>query len=167
MKKNKAKANRKAQELSNKEQKGKLIKEEKEHIDNMVVLATAIGLVGAIVLLYLYQYLNSSYALASRRFVDVLTWLCYAGVLACVILYFVKNKKKNYLKAIPYFVGISLVLMFLAHYSFFAQKFHIERLNNLKTVVILIYIIIALYLIATYVFFGIKSYQLSKKAKQK
>ena len=51
MKKNKAKANRKAQELSNKEQKGKLIKEEKEHIDNMVVLATAIGLVGAIVLL--------------------------------------------------------------------------------------------------------------------
>ena len=67
----------------------KLTKEEREHIDNMVVLTTAIGLVSAIALLYIYRWLNSSYILGTRLFVSILIWLCDAALIAGVVLYFV------------------------------------------------------------------------------
>ena len=141
----------------------KMTKEEREHIDNMVVLATAIGLVGAIALLYLYRWLNTSYARGTRLFIDVLTWICDAGILASVILFFVKDKDRKYLKALPYLVGIAVLLAFLAHYSVFANVLHIAALNNINVVVAIIYSIIFIYLAATYIYFGVKVKKASSK----
>ncbi len=83
--------------------------------------------------------------------------------MACVILYFVKKEDKKYLKALPYLVGIAFLLIFLAHYSVFANVLHISALNNINVVVGIIYAIIVIYLLATYIYFGVKVKKASSK----
>ena len=82
--------------MKNQKVRTKLSKEAREKIDNKIVLATAIALVSAMVLLFLYNWLVSVYAVQTRTVVIVLQWLGVAGVAAFLALYFIKkeNKKK-------------------------------------------------------------------------
>ncbi len=143
--------------------KTKLSKEAREKIDNKIVLATAIALVSAMMMLFLYNWFVSIYARQTRVLIMVLQWLGVAGVAAFLVLYFVKKDKK-YLFTLPYFaVGALFMREILAGtitglivkvlgkgYATTAARFNF------------IYICLAVYLIASYIYYGIK---LKKAAK--
>lgn len=148
----------------------KLTKEEREHIDNMVVLTTAIGLVSAIALLYIYRWLNSSYILGTRLFVSILIWLCDAALIAGVVLYIVKKDRKL-LRWIPYFAGGAFLLAVIRYFDKFKLVMDALRISvlfqkcmdaigkhptNIQVAFIFVYICIAAYMIATYIYYGRK-----------
>lgn len=143
--------------------KTKLSKEERERIDNKIVLATAIALVSAMVMLFLYNWFVSIYASQTRVLIQILQWLGVAGVVACLVLYFVKKEKK-YLFVIPYcavdaifmqeilrgtIIGL-IVKIFGKTYATTAMRFNF------------IYICLAIYLIASYIYYGLKLKKASK-----
>ena len=156
--------------MANKEVKPKarkLSKEEREHIDNQTVLATAIGLISAVVLAYLWRWFNSSAAAGTMLFTKILMWLCDAGILASLIVYFVKKNPKA-IRFVPYFAGGAFLLSTIVYsgaYRKLLDWLHINDLlakmgvateNTMKLAFIFVYICIAIYLIATYIYLGCK-----------
>ncbi len=155
----------------------KLSREEKEHIDNQVVLATAIGLVGSIFLLYLYRYMNSSYITQTYLFTEIIIYLCVAGVLAGAILYYVKKDKK-FIRPVPYLAGVVASLSIVRFHAKIALALRAIKVASLwrwftnlfgkqpsqvLTAYIFVYLGIVVYLVLTYIHFG----KMLKKGKQK
>lgn len=148
----------------------KLSAEERLHYENLSVMATAIALVSGIFLLYLYRYLNSSYILATQTFVSVLIWICDAVILGCVGMYFWKKDKK-YLNILVYFVAGGLLLTIIRYYYViknFFDMIYVSKLWNgfmtlihvqispIATAFSFVFVCLAAYLIATYIYCGIK-----------
>lgn len=146
----------------------KLTREEKEHIDNQVVLATSIGLISAIFLLYLYRYMNSSYITQTYIFTEILIYICAAGVLAGTVLYYIKRDKK-FIKPVPYLAGIGAALSIIRFHAKFAIALRAIKVAQLwgwfcglfgkhpttvMTAYIFVYFCIFVYLVATYIYFG-------------
>ncbi|MBO4898242.1 MAG: hypothetical protein J5590_08100 [Clostridia bacterium] len=161
---NSEKAYKKAQEKSEKAKIAKEVKTEKEHIDNMVVLTFAVALVGAFALMYLKTF-HVNFPVKTIKFLDVFSVIFSIGIVACVVLYFVGKKNKNFLLAIPYLAVTALVMTFIGHYSVVLQKLHLERFNNTNAAYIIVYIGLAVYLVASLIYFGIKSHKLNKMLK--
>lgn len=134
--------------------KNKLTREQKEAIDNKIVLATAIALISAMALLFIYRWLNV-YPVGTRRFVLVLAYLGTAGVLFSVGMYFWKKERK-YLFLIPYFAVGSFFCLMITNNIFYS----IARLAGItiatKHNFIMIYVCLAVYLIASYIYYGLK-----------
>ena len=148
----------------------KLSKEARERIENKTVLATAIALVSAMMMLFLYNWFVSIYASQTRVLILILQWLGVAGVAAFLVLYFVKKDKK-YLFVLPYFaVGslfmfeilkgsvTTLILSVLSKIPFL----HLSAYATTAARFNLIYICLAVYLIASYIYYGIKLKKASK-----
>ena len=148
----------------------KLTKADREHIDNQVVLATAIGLISAIFLLYLYRWLNSSLVMGTRIFLSILIWAADAVIVAALVM-IIWKKEKKYLKVIPYFAGGAFLLSVVRYsgaYKKVLDALHISDLwawftnaigkhpTQLQTALIFVYICLAAYLIATYIYYGRK-----------
>ncbi|MBE7024644.1 MAG: hypothetical protein E7408_01145 [Ruminococcaceae bacterium] len=143
--------------------KTKISKEERERIDNKVVLATAIALVSAMLMLFLYNWFVSIYASQTRTLIQILQWAGVAGVALFVILFFVKKDRK-YLFVIPYCAVGSLFMqeilrgtvigwilkLFGKSYATTAMRFNF------------IYICLAVYLVASYIYYGIKLHKAAK-----
>jgi len=129
--------------------KKKISKELKEQIDNKVVLATSIALVGAMFLLFLQNWSKSIYASPTMVLIKILMWACVACVAAAIVVYFI-TKKKGYLFTIPYFAVAAWMFSFI-HYGLFG----LVSLTT-DTRFIACYIILAVYLIASYVYYAIK-----------
>lgn len=155
----------------NKENK-RILHEERERLDNKVVLSTAIALIGVMVMVFLYNWFVSIYARQTKVLIDVLMWLGIAGVAVFLVLFFVKKDRK-YLFVTPYFaVGTlfmreilagtvtTFLVKLLAKIPFlkisgYAGATTAQRFN-------LIYICIAIYLVASYIYYGIKIKKLGK-----
>lgn len=148
----------------------KLSKEARERIENKTVLATAIALVSAMMMLFLYNWFVSIYASQTRILILILQWLGVAGVAAFLVLFFVKKEKK-YLFVLPYFaVGAlfmreilagsvtTLILKVLSKIPFL----HLSAYATTAARFNLIYICLAVYLIASYIYYGV---QLKKAGK--
>ncbi|MBR5218574.1 MAG: hypothetical protein IKV89_02470 [Clostridia bacterium] len=135
--------------------KKKISKELKEQIDNKVVLATSIALVGAMFLLFLQNWSKSIYAAGTMMFIRIAMWVCVACVAAGVVVYFI-TKKKGYLFTIPYFAVAAWMFSFI-HYGLFG----LVTLTT-DTRFIVLYLCLAVYLIASYVYYGIKLYGCKK-----
>ncbi len=149
----------------------KLTAEERLHYENLSVLATAVALISGIFLLYLYRYLNSSYILATQTFVSILIWICDAVILASLGMYFWKKNKK-YLTLLAYFAAGGTLLTII-RYSYVIKNFfdmiyvsklwngllnllHIQAPSSQATAFIFVLICLAVYLIATYIYCGLK-----------
>jgi len=137
----------------------KMSKEEREHIDNQVVLATAIALVSALFLLYLNNYLNSAYASATRTFIKVLFWMFDAAVAVFVGLYIWKKDKK-FLRILAYCVGGALMMSIILYLPGLLYTTGISTMLHIfdttKLAFILIYVCLGIYLVATYIYYGMK-----------
>ena len=148
----------------------KITKAEREHIDNQVVLATAIGLISAIFFLYAYRWLNSSAVMGTRTVLSILMWLADAGIVAALVMIFWKKEKK-YIKVIPYLAGgafLISVVRYSGAYKIVLDKLHISDLwawftnaigknpTQTQTALMFVYFCIAIYLIATYIYYGVK-----------
>ncbi len=150
----------------------KMIHEERERLDNKIVLATAIALVGAMVMVFLYNWFVSIYARQTKVLIDILMWLGIAGVAAFLVLFFVKKECK-FLFVMPYFaVGAlfmreimagtvtTLLVQILSKIPFlkmggYTAATTAQRFN-------FIYICLAVYLVASYIYYGIKIKKLGK-----
>lgn len=148
--------------------KNKLSREERERIDNKIVLATAIALVSAMVLLFLGNWLNSVYAAQTRTLVKILQWVGVAAVAALVALYFWKKDRK-YLFVIPYCAVGALFMQEISGTATFTkwiyQLYCLIRGVDLGEGVVsvanqfrfnVIYILLAVYLVASYIYYGLK-----------
>ncbi len=148
--------------------KNKLSREERERIDNKIVLATAVALVSAMILLFLNNWIVSVYAVQTRKLVVFLQWLGVAGVLAFLVLYFVKKDKK-FLFVIPYFAVGSIFMQEISGTATFTRWIYL-LVCKLKNVQLnpqfvevttkfrfnVIFICLAVYLVASYIYYGIK-----------
>lgn len=157
-----------------KAKKTKLSKADRDHIDNQVVLATAIGLISAMFLLYVYRWLNSALAEGTFTALSILIWIADAVIVAALILLFWKKDRK-YLKIIPYFAGGAFLLSVIRYsgtYKKVLDTLHISDLwkwlmnsinrhpSQIQTAFIFVYICLAAYMIATYIYFGRKIHKL-------
>lgn len=149
----------------------KLTAEERLHYENLTVIATAISLVSAIFLLYVYRYLNSSYVLATQTFLNILIWVCDAVILGLVGMYFWKKDKK-FLTLLVYFVAGGLLLTIIRYFYVIKNFFdliyvskiwnavltflHFPRFTAQGTAFAFVYLCLAAYLIATYIYCGLK-----------
>ena len=148
----------------------KLTAEERLHYENLSVLATAIALISGVVLLYLYRYLTSTYILQTQTFISVLIWICDAVILGCVGMYFWKKDKK-FLNLMIYFVAGGTLLTIIRYFHVIKNFFDIIyvsklwnglmtllhiQLSPIATAFWFVYICLAVYLIATYIYCGIK-----------
>ncbi len=135
--------------------KRKLTREQREAIDNKIVLATAIALISAIALLFIYRWLHSAYAAGTRTFVVILMWVGTAGVAASLAMYFWKKEKK-YLFLIPYFAAGSFFCLLITRNIFYSilQPFGIY--TGTKFNFIFIYSCLVVYLIVSYIYYGLK-----------
>lgn len=172
--------------VNTKPQKAKLSKEEREKIDNKIVLATAIALISAMVFLYLQNWFASVYASTTGKIITVLKWAGVAGVAALITLFFVKKNKK-FLFAIPYCVAdflfmneilaapitkliynlfdglitkINVSFITKSFNSFFAYYLTKSRFN-------FIFLCLAIYLVVSYIYYGVKIAKGNKAPKKK
>lgn len=172
--------------VNTKPQKAKLSKEEREKIDNKIVLATAIALISAMVFLYLQNWFASVYAATTGKIITALKWIGVAGIAAFIALVFIKKDKK-YLFCIPYCAVGSLFMneilkapitkliyglfddlilksnitfLVKSFNSFFAYYLTKSRFN-------FIFLCLAIYLIASYIYYGVKIAKGNKEPKKK
>lgn len=156
-----------------KQQKTKkaISREMREKIDNKVVLATAIALVAAMVLLFLMNWSQSAYAVQTITIIEVLQWIFVAGIVAFLVLYFVKKEKK-FLFGIPYCAAGTIFMMEILKgtISTFALKI-LSKIPFLKMAggyattaqrFSTLFIFLAIYLVASYIYYGVKIKKLSK-----
>lgn len=143
--------------------KVKISREERERIDNKVVLATAIALVSAMLMLFLYNWFVSIYAAQTRTLIQILQWVGIAGVAAFLVLYFVKKNKK-YLFVLPYFAVGSLFMQEILRgtVSGWVAKLMGKGFASTSMRFNFIYICLGVYLIASYIYYGIKLRKSSK-----
>ncbi len=155
-----------------KQQKAKkLSREAREKIDNKVVLATAIALVSAMVLLFLMNWSQSAYAVQTITIIEVLQWVFVAGILAFLVLYFVKKEKK-FLFGIPYCAAGTIFMMEILKGT--VSTFFLRILSKIPFLKIAggyattaqrfstLFIWLAIYLVASYIYYGVKIRKLSK-----
>lgn len=148
----------------------KLLKEAREKIENKVVMATAIALVSAMAMLFLYNWFVSIYADKTRILILILQWIGVLGVAAFLAMYFVKKEKK-FLFVLPYFaVGAifmrevlsgtitTLILSILSKVPFL----HFPSYASTAARFNFAYICLAVYLIASYIYYGVKLRKISK-----
>ncbi len=142
----------------------KLTKEAREKIDNKVVLVTAIALTSAMALLFLYNWFVSIYAAQTHVLIVILQWLGVAGVAAFLALYFIKKDRK-FLFLLPYFAAgavfmreilIGTLTRFFAGILSKIPFLHITASADTKQRFALIYVCLAIYLIASYIYYGVK-----------
>ncbi len=150
--------------------KKKLSREAREKIDNKVVLATAIALVSAMVLLFLMNWSQSTYALQTIRIIETLQWVGVAGIVVFLVLAFVKDKK--YLYCLPYCAVGSLFMVEILRGT--VTKFSINLLAKIPFLKIVgglpttsqrfstVFVCLAIYLVVSYIYYGIKIRKLSK-----
>ena len=155
-----------------KQQKAKkLSREAREKIDNKVVLATAIALVSAMVLLFLMNWSQSAYAVQTITIIEVLRWVFVLGIVAFLVLYFVKKEKK-FLFGIPYCAAGTIFMMEILKgtISTFALKI-LSKIPFLKLAggyattaqrFSTLFIFLAIYLVASYIYYGVQMKKLSK-----
>lgn len=145
-------------------QKAKLSKEARENIENKTVMATAIALISAMAMLFLYNWFVSIYASQTRVLILILQWLGILGVAVFLVLYFVKKEKK-FLFLLPFFAAgaifmreilsgtiTGLILSVLSKIPFL----HLSSAATTAARFNLIYICLAIYLIAAYIYYGVK-----------
>ena len=144
--------------------KTKLSREAREALDNKIVMATAIALVSAMLLLFLYNWFVSIYAEKIRIVILTLQWLGVAGVAAFLVLYFVKKDKK-WLLLTPYFAVAAFFMREILHgtiTTFFVgilAKIPFLHVGGSATTLArfnFLYICLAIYLIAAYIYYGVK-----------
>ena len=129
--------------------KKKLSKQQRVALDNKIVLSTSIALVATIFLMYLYRW-QLAYPLGTRKVILVLMWAGVLGVAATLGMYFWKKNKK-WLVGTAYSAAASFIFSLIA-YNFL----HFLGLNTGSAVNYTIsYIILAVYLIASYVNYAI------------
>lgn len=145
--------------------KKEYLKAQREHYDNQVVIATAIALVTALFLLYLNNYLNSAYAHTTRNFIKVLFWGFDIAVVVFLAM-FIWKKNKSFLKVLAYCVAGALIMSMILYFPGFlftsGLAANLGVFNTTKLTFTLIYICIGIYLVASYVYFGIKIAKLKK-----
>ncbi len=129
--------------------KKKLSKAEKLNIENKIVAATAVALGGAMVLMFLNNWAKSVYAAGTILAIKIIMWLAVAAVVAGVAGYFVKKNKK-FLYSIPYSAAVA-VIFYQIVYGIAGYP------RGTDTRFIVAYIVLAVYLVASYVYYGIKS----------
>ena len=150
--------------------KKKLAKEMRSQIENKIVLCTSIALVSAMLLLFLYNWFVSIYTLQVGRLITGLQWVGVLGVLVFLVLYFMKKDKK-FLLILPYFAIGSifmreimagtltrLVLTVLSAIPFL----NVQPEATTAARFTLLYIFLAVYLVASYVYYGLKMKKISK-----
>lgn len=148
----------------------KLLKEAREKIENKVVMATAVALVSAMAMLFLYNWFVSIYAAKTRILILILQWLGVLGVAVFLAMYFVKKEKK-FLFVLPYFaVGAifmreilsgtitTLILSLLSKVPFLHFPVYASTAARFNFA----YICLAVYLIASYIYYGVKLRKISK-----
>ena len=127
----------------------KLSKAEKANIENKIVAATAVALGGAMVLMFLNNWAKSVYAAGTIMAIKIIMWLAVAAVVAGVVGYFVKKDKK-FLFSIPYSAAVAVI--------FYEIVYGIAGYpHGTDTRFMVAYIVLAVYLVASYVYYGIKS----------
>ncbi len=139
-------------------------KELRGQIENKIVLCTSIALISAMLLLFLYNWFVSIYSVQVGTLISVLGWLGVVGVAAFLVLYFVKKDKK-YLQLLPYFAALAifmreimagtitrLILLALSKIPF------LNVVPDATTAArfTLIYIVLAIYLVAGYIYYGVQ-----------
>mgnify|MGYP001055297116 CR=1 FL=1 len=139
--------------------KVKLTKEQKERLDNKIVLATAIALVSVMVLLFLYNWSKSKYSAQTMTLIQILMWASVAGVAAMVVLFFIK-KDKRFLFWTPYF-AVAAVLLEEIVFGHILRTFNLPSTTKVRFNVA--YFTLAIYLIATYIYYGIILHRGRKK----
>lgn len=132
--------------------KNKLTREQREAIDNKIVLATAISLISAIFLMFLYRWMTSAQAAGTIVFAKVLMWIGVAGVVGYLVLYYLKKDKK-YLFITPYFAAGSFLLAFIIYN--FTYRLGLPFTGSAYNFGFA-YCCLAIYLIASYVYYGLK-----------
>jgi hypothetical protein len=130
--------------------KKKLTKEQREALDNKIVLATSVALISTIFLMYLYRW-QLAYPIGTRNVILVLMWIGVAGVAVTVGLYWFK-KDKSFLNITPYFAGMAFAFSLIA-YNFLH---HLGINTGTKINYSIIYTLLAIYLVASYIYYGIK-----------
>lgn len=148
----------------------KALQAEREKLDNKVVLATAIALTSAMIMVFLYNWFKSIYALQTKTLIEILMWVGIVGVAVFLILYFVKKERK-FLFVIPYFaVGAVfmreiLVGTMTGWVIALASKIPFLHIAGNATTLQrfnFVYICLAVYLVASYIYYGIKIKKLGK-----
>jgi len=136
--------------MADTKKKKKLTKEQKEALDNQIVLATSVALVSTILLMFLYRW-EMAYPVGTRLSILILMWMAIAGV-AITVGGYVLKKDKKLLISTPYFTASAFACSLIA-YNFL----HYFGLNTgTKTNYGILYVIIAVYLVVSYVFYGTK-----------
>lgn len=149
----------------------KLTAEERLHYENLTVLATAIVLISAVVLLYLYRYLNSIYIVETYKVLSVAIWIFDAVILGSLVMFFVKKNKK-WLNFMAYFVAGGTLLTIIRYFYVIRNFFikihvadvwnklitflHLPKLTPVGFAFAFVYVCLGAYLIATYIYCGIK-----------
>ncbi len=144
--------------------KTKLSREAREALDNKIVTATAIALVSAMLLLFLYNWFVSIYAEQTRILILAIGWLGVLGVAAMLVLFFVKKDKK-WLFFIPYFAVAAFFMREILHGTITAflagllSKIPFLPIGGEATTLArfnFLYVCLAIYLIAAYIYYGLK-----------
>ncbi len=154
--------------MKQKNPKKQLAKEMRAQIENKIVFHTSVALISAMLLLFLYNWFVSIYAAQVGTFISVLGWLAVAGVAAFLGLYFWK-KDKFFLKFLPYCAAIAIFMREILAgtvtrlFRTILSKIpflHIAPDASTASRFTLIYIVLAIYLVAVYIYYGIQAKKL-------
>ncbi|MDD6308258.1 MAG: hypothetical protein PUB07_02740 [Clostridia bacterium] len=153
-----------------KRERKRQIQEERERLDNKVVLATAIALVSAMLMLFIYNWFVSAYAAQTKVLIQVLMWIGVAGVAAFLVLGFVKKDKKYFVVLAYCAVGAFLLREVLKGTVTTWILLLASKIPFLNTVAYattkarfnFVYIALAIYLVASYIYYGVKMKKLKK-----
>lgn len=115
-----------------------MTKEQREQVSNRLVLNFGIILFGALVMLYVFNFINAGYVQETQNVVGVIGLI--AAVLAIVALVLGKTKAPKLLKSAPVLLGV-----FLAGAITYLPRL-ISALEA-KTAVMIVFILMAVYLI--------------------
>lgn len=153
--------------------KKKIARELREKIDNKVVIVTAVALVSAMVLLFLMNWSSSAYVEKTIALIQNLRWVFLALMALFLVLFFVKKEKK-YLVCLPYCAAGTLFMMEILGGK--VSTFFIKLLSKVPFIKIqlaglmagtkqrfsFLFILLAIYLIASYIYYGIQLKKLNK-----
>lgn len=153
-----------------KREQKKMLQEEREKLDNKVVLSTAIALVSAMVMVFLYNWFRSAYALQTKGFIEILMWVGVLGVAAFLVLFLLKKERK-FLFVIPYFavgavfmreVLVGTLTTWVVTLASKIPFLHIAGNATTAQRFNFVYICLAVYLVASYIYYGVKIKKLKK-----
>ena len=145
-----------------------LAKEMRAKIENKIVFHTSVALISAMLLLFLYNWFVSIYAPQVATLITVLGWVGVAGVAVFLVLYFVK-KEKMFLQFLPYCAAVAIFMReIMAGTVTRGILFVLSKIPFLNVApdattaarFTLLYIVLAIYLVAAYIYYGIQTKKL-------